>query len=100
MSAVKSGKEVLQLGKANGAEMLDMRFSDLPGLWHHVSFPISQLNEGSFEDGFGIDGSSLRGWAAIHESDMLLIPDPSTAMMDPFTQIPTLVMIGDVIDPI
>jgi glutamine synthetase len=93
-------KAVLEYAKANGAQMLDMRFSDLPGLWHHVSFPINQLSEGSFEDGFGIDGSSLRGWAAIHESDMLLIPDPTTAMMDPFMQIPTLVMIGDVKDPI
>ncbi len=100
MHKPRSVKEVLEFAKTNGAQMLDMRFSDLPGLWHHVSFPIDQLTESSFEDGFGIDGSSLRGWAAIHESDMLLIPDPTTAMMDPFTQIPTLVMIGDVIDPI
>ena len=100
MHSARSAKEVLEFVKANGAQMLDMRFSDLPGLWHHVSFPINQLSESSFEEGFGIDGSSLRGWAAIHESDMLLIPDPTTAMMDPFTQIPTLVMIGDVIDPI
>ena len=77
MSNASSGKEVLDYAKANGAQMLDMRFSDLPGLWHHVSFPINQLSESSFEDGFGIDGSSLRGWAAIHESDMLLVPDPS-----------------------
>src|SRR6188474_3240979 len=100
MSNTSSGKDVLAYAKKEGAQMLDMRFSDLPGLWHHVSFPINQLSDSSFEDGFGIDGSSLRGWAAIHESDMLLIPDPSTAMMDPFTQIPTLVMIGDVKDPI
>ncbi len=100
MSKPKTAKEALEYAKAQGAQMLDMRFGDLPGLWHHVSFPISQLTESSFEDGFGIDGSSLRGWAAIHESDMLLVPDPSTAMMDPFTQLPTLVMIGDVIDPI
>jgi glutamine synthetase len=77
-----------------------MRFTDLPGLWHHISFPIQQLEEDSFENGFGIDGSSIRGWAAIHESDMLLIPDPTTAMMDPFTKDPTLVMIGDIRDPI
>ena len=59
-------------------KMLDLRFTDLPGLWHHVSYPIDQLTEESFEEGFGMDGSSIRGWAAIHESDMLLIPDPAT----------------------
>ena len=80
--------------------MLDLRFTDLPGLWHHVSFPIGQLNESSFEDGFGMDGSSIRGWAAIHESDMLLIPDAATHQMDPFTEVPTLVMICDVVDPV
>src|SRR5271157_1284053 len=60
----------------------------------------SSLTESSFEEGFGMDGSSIRGWAAIHESDMLLIPDPNTAFMDPFAEIPTLVMYGDVKDPI
>src|SRR3989449_8781510 len=84
----------------NNAKILDLRFTDLPGLWHHVSFPIAQLSEKSFEDGFGIDGSSIRGWAAIHESDMLLVPDPKTHFMDPFRDTPTLVMIGDVVDPI
>src|SRR5260221_7022614 len=82
----KTPKEVLKFAKEHNAKMLDMRFTDLPGLWHHVSFPIQQLEEDSFENGFGIDGSSIRGWAAIHESDMLLIPDPTTAMMDPFTK--------------
>jgi len=100
MSVARSPKEALEFAKTGQAKMLDMRFGDLPGLWHHVSFPIHQLSESSFEEGFGIDGSSLRGWAAIHESDMLLMPDASTCMMDPFTQIPTLVMIGDVIDPV
>jgi len=96
----KTPKEVLKFAKEHNARMLDMRFTDLPGLWHHVSFPIQQLEEDSFENGFGIDGSSIRGWAAIHESDMLLIPDPTTAMMDPFTKDATLVMIGDIRDPI
>ena len=77
-----------------------MRFTDLPGLWHHVSYPIAQLSEASFEEGFGMDGSSIRGWAAIHESDMLLIPDASKYILDPFTEIPTLVMVCDVIDPV
>jgi glutamine synthetase len=93
-------KTVLEFARKNGAKLVDLRFTDLPGLWHHVSYPIDQLEESSFEDGFGIDGSSIRGWAAIHESDMLLIPDPSWVMMDPFTEVPTLVMIGDVLDPV
>ena len=81
-------KAVLEFAKKNGAKLLDLRFTDLPGLWQHVSYPIDQLTEDSFEEGFGMDGSSIRGWAAIHESDMLLIPDPATAFMDPFAEIP------------
>ena len=64
-------KAVLEFAKKNGAKLLDVRFTDIPGLWHHVSYPIQQFSESSFEDGFGMDGSSIRGWAAIHESDML-----------------------------
>ena len=93
-------KKVLEFAKSNDAKIVDIRFTDLPGLWHHISFPIHALDEKSFEDGFGIDGSSIRGWAAIHESDMLLVPDPATAIMDPFRDVPTLVMIGDIIDPV
>jgi glutamine synthetase len=93
-------KEVLEFAKKNEAKQLDLRFTDLPGVQQHVSYPISQLEESSFEEGFGFDGSSIRGWAAINESDMLLIPDPATAMMDPFTELPTLVMTCGVIDPI
>ena len=93
-------KGVLEFAKSNNAKIVDVRFTDLPGLWHHVSFPIHQLDEGSFEEGFGMDGSSIRGWAAIHESDMLLVPDPAWCMMDPFTDVPTLVLIGDIIDPL
>ena len=95
-----SPQEVLDFAKKKDARQLDVRFNDIPGLQHHVSYPISELDADSFENGFGIDGSSIRGWAAIHESDMLLIPDPNTAFMDPFTEVPTLVMTGDVKDPI
>src|SRR5215831_5710392 len=91
---------VLEFVKKNDVKMFDLRFTDLPGLQHHVSFPIDQLSESSFEEGFGMDGSSIRGWASIHESDMLLIPDPHTHMLDPFTEVPTLVMVCDVIDPL
>ena len=71
-------QEVLDFAQKNEARQLDLRFTDIPSLQHHVSYPMSELGLGSFEDGFGMDGSSIRGWAAIHESDMLLIPDPST----------------------
>src|SRR5256884_6348640 len=93
-------KEVLAFAKEKEVRQFDLRFTDLPGLSQHVSYPISQLTTDSFEEGFGIDGSSIRGWAAINESDMLLIPDPTTAIMDPFAETPTLAMYGDVIDPI
>src|SRR4030088_1366813 len=93
-------KEVLAFAKEKDLRQVDLRFTDLPGLSQHVSYPITQLTEDSFEDGFGIDGSSIRGWAAINESDMLLIPDPGTAIMDTLMETPTLVMIGNVKDPI
>ena len=93
-------KAIVEFAKANDVRMLDLRFTDLPGLWHHVSFPIGQFSESSFEDGFGMDGSSIRGWAAIHESDMLLMPDATRHLLDPFTETPTLVMVCDVIDPV
>jgi len=95
-----SPKEVLEFARKKEVHQVDLRFTDLPGLSQHVSYPITQLTEDSFEEGFGIDGSSIRGWAAINESDMLLIPDSSTAFIDPFGEIRTLVMTSDVIDPI
>jgi glutamine synthetase len=95
-----SPKEVLEFAKKNGARQLDLRFTDLPGVQQHVSYPINQLNEDSFEEGFGFDGSSIRGWAAINESDMLLIPDPKTALMDPFFTVPTLTLLCEIVDPI
>src|SRR5687767_216748 len=95
-----SPKEVLEYAKKHDARQLDLRFTDLPGLNQHISYPIGMLKEDIFEEGFGIDGSSIRGWAAINESDMLLIPDSATAFMDPFNEVPTLVMTCDAIDPI
>jgi glutamine synthetase len=95
-----SPKEALEFAKKNDAKQVDLRFSDIPGIQHHVSYPIHQLTEASFEEGFGFDGSSIRAWAAISESDMLLMPDPATAFMDPFAETATLVMTADVKDPI
>jgi glutamine synthetase len=93
-------KEVLDMAKENGAKVVDLRFMDFPGLWQHFSVPIRELEESSFEDGFGFDGSSIRGWQPIHASDMLVIPDRSTAKMDPFYEAPTLVLICDIADPV
>src|ERR1700683_3224008 len=93
-------KTVLEFAKKHDARILDLRFTDIPGLWHHVSYPIAQLTETFFEDGFGIDGSSIRGWAGIHESDMLLKPDGNFHLLDPFTEVPTLVLVCDVVDPV
>ena len=90
LSAEVNASTVIEFAQQQGVQMFDLRFSDLHGLWHHVSYPVSRLTEDAFRDGFGMDGSSIRGWAAIHESDMLLIPDPSTYVMDPFAEVPTL----------
>jgi glutamine synthetase len=93
-------KEVLAYAKKNNVEIVDLRFTDWPGQWQHCSYPISEIDEGVFEDGLGFDGSSIRGWQAINESDMLMIPDPETAFIDPFFDHPTLVMICNIEDPI
>src|SRR6202158_4982903 len=100
MPAEVNASTVLEFAQQQGVQLFDLRFSDLHGLWHHISYPIGKLTAESFREGFGMDGSSIRGWAAIHESDMLLIPDPTTYVMDPFAEVPTLGMIADVIDPV
>jgi glutamine synthetase len=93
-------KTVLDFAKKHDVKILDLRFTDIPGLWHHVSYPIEQLTEATFEEGFGIDGSSIRAWAGIHESDMLLRPDANCHLIDPFTEVPSLVLVCDVVDPV
>src|ERR1700704_2189070 len=93
-------KEVLALAKDSGVKIVDLRFCDLPGLMQHFSMPLSELTEDSFADGFGFDGSSIRGFQAIHESDMLLLPDPTTAVVDPFRQHKTLNLTFFVHDPL
>jgi glutamine synthetase len=91
--------EVIKFAEKNGAKMIDCKFSDFPGVWQHITYPIHRLSEDCFEEGFGFDGSSIRGWKAIDASDMLMLPDPATAQMDPFLEVPTLTMICDVVDP-
>jgi len=95
-----NAKEVLEYAKKNNVKIVDLRFTDWPGQWQHCSYPISELDEGVFENGLGFDGSSIRGWQAINESDMLMIPDPETAFIDPFFEHPTLVLICNIEDPI
>ena len=92
-------KEVLAFAKENGSKFVDLKFMDFIGIWQHFSVPIGELGESDFESGYGFDGSSLRGWQPIHASDMLIVPDPSTAVMDPFTAVPTVTMICNVVDP-
>ena len=93
-------KDVLEMAKENNVMMVDLKFIDFPGIWQHFSVPIVELEESSFEEGYGFDGSSIRGWKSIESSDMLILPDPSTAIMDPFRKYPTLSMICNIVDPI
>ncbi|HEX3232370.1 MAG TPA: glutamine synthetase beta-grasp domain-containing protein, partial [Pyrinomonadaceae bacterium] len=95
-----NAKSVLKYASEQGAKFVSTRFTDLPGSWQHLTFPISELSEESFEDGFGFDASSIRGWASIHESDMLLVPDASRVWMDPFAAEPTLCLVANAVDPL
>jgi glutamine synthetase len=90
--------DVLEMGKH--VEMVDMRFTDLMGMWHHFTLPARELSEALFVEGMGFDGSSIRAFQEIHESDMILMPDASTAFMDQIFEVPTLVMICDIYDPV
>src|ERR671922_2003294 len=92
--------DVIRKAKDAGVQVVDLRFTDLPGTWQHFSIPLKELTEDAFADGIGFDGSSIRGFQAINESDMLLVPDPSTAFVDPVLQVPTLSIICDVYDPV
>ena len=92
--------QVLEMAKEKKARVVDLRFMDFPGIWQHFTIPIGELDESMFEDGFGFDGSSIRGWQPINASDMLVVPDPSTAKIDPFFDETTLVLIGNIEDPV
>ncbi|WP_145115565.1 type I glutamate--ammonia ligase [Botrimarina mediterranea] len=93
-------QEVLAMIREKDIKAVDLRFMDFPGIWQHFTIPAGKLDEGTFEDGLGFDGSSIRGWQAINESDMLLMPVPETTFVDPFTELPTIVMICNIQDPI
>jgi glutamine synthetase len=99
-------REIQQLIKANNVQIVDLRFVDLPGTWQHFSIHVNEIdghddpNKGIWADGLGFGGSSIRGFQKIEESDMVLIPDPESARLDPFTAAPTLTLICDIFDPI
>src|SRR6201993_2497165 len=96
----KSANDVLKVINDDKIEMVDLRFTDLPGLWQHFSVPPRALAADAFSEGVGFDGSSIRGFQEIQESDMLVVPDPTTAFLDPFTEARTLVLICNIRDPI
>ena len=100
VSTGPSPADVIRRAKEAGVQIVDVRFTDLPGTWQHFSIPLKELEEDTFTDGLGFDGSSIRGFQAINESDMLLLPDPASAFVDPCLQVPTLSLTCDIVDPI
>jgi len=94
-----NAEEAIAFTRDEGVEFIDVRFVDLPGVWQHFNIPTSQFNEDSFTEGLMFDGSSIRGFQAIHESDMKLVPDVRTAFIDPFRKRKTLVMNFSIVDP-
>jgi glutamine synthetase len=95
-----SPADVLQRARSAGVKVIDVRFTDLFGAWQHFSLPLGEFKESVFTEGLGFDGSSIRGFQTIDESDMLLFPDPDTAVVDPVLKVPTMYIVGDVADPI
>lgn len=93
-------QEVLKFIKDKSVQVIDLKFGDFPGTWQHFTIPVSQANAELFEEGLGFDGSSIRGWQAIHASDMLVVPDAETAVLDPFGGKTTLSMICSIVDPV
>ena len=93
-------KNVEKMIKDHNIEFVDLRFADMRGVQHHITFPASIVEPGLFEDGKMFDGSSISGWKGINESDMVLLPDADSAVLDPFTADPTLMMVCDVLDPV
>ena len=96
----KSPDDLLKAIKDNKIEMIDLRFTDIPGLWQHFSVPPRNLDRDAIVEGVGFDGSSIRGFQEIQESDMLVVPDPAAAFLDPFAEVPTLVLICNIRDPV
>jgi glutamine synthetase len=100
LSSKPSPREVIRRAQERGVQMVDLRFTDLVGSWQHFSIPVGELSESLFADGIGFDGSSIRGFQKIHESDMLLFPDAERVYVDPCLDVPTLVVVCDIKDPL
>src|SRR2546423_13854949 len=92
--------EALEFGRSTQAKMVDLKFTDLLGSWQHMTLPLTAFDESAFDEGLGFDGSSIRGWQGISESDMLLMPQADTAILDPFTETPTPSILCEILDPI
>ena len=92
--------KLLDLIRQENIQVVDVKFCDLPGTWQHFSIPAASLDEEMIREGLGFDGSSIRGFQAINESDMLLLPDVSTAFVDPVLEVPTLSLTCDIYDPL
>src|SRR5438105_5148849 len=99
-AASPAAREALDWAGQTRAQMVDLKFCDLLGTWQHVTLPIGSFDEAAFDEGLGFDGSSIRGWQGISESDMLLVPDPASAILDPATEASTLSLICEVVDPL
>ena len=93
-------REALEWAGETRAAMVDLKFCDLLGTWQHMTLPVRALDESAFDEGLGFDGSSIRGWQGISESDMMLVADPASAVLDPFTEAPTLSLVCEIVDPI
>jgi glutamine synthetase len=100
LRSASTPREVIDAARSLGVQIVDVRFVDLLGTWQHFSMPVKELAEATFAEGIGFDGSSIRGFQPIHESDMLLIPDPASAFLDPLLAIPTLSLTCSVLDPV
>ena len=97
---VKTASDVIALAADKNVQIVDLKFTDLPGTWQHFSIPVDKLDENLFQEGIGFDGSSIRGFQTIEESDMMLVPDPSSAFVDPIYEVSTLSLVCDVRDPV
>jgi glutamine synthetase-like protein len=93
-------REAIEWAGETRAKMVDLKFCDLLGTWQHITLPLTAFDESAFDDGLGFDGSSIRGWQGISESDMLLMPDAGSAILDPFCEVPTLSLVCEIADPI
>src|SRR5246500_4722027 len=96
----ETSEDLVKAIKDEKVQMIDLRFTDLPGVWQHFSVPPSAVNVDVLEEGIGFDGSSIRGFQEIQESDMLVVPDPPTAFIDPYSSATTLVLICNIRDPV